>query len=203
MTFNSVTNVVSLFNGVPSRGWLVVGKGPTSDRFNELDTDKYRIITLNHACRITLPHIMHFVDIEAFEDNLERINQLNCFVCLPWYPHVRFRAGDKTVLDYPKVAALGPRLISYNATTAGKRPKKLSLPTIRLRYFSAVGVFNILAAAGVRNIYSIGVDGGTGYGVAFDPATKLANGHKSFDAQTKELEATVRRVKGKWIKLGV
>jgi len=203
MQTQSVVEAVRNISATAARKWLIVGKGPSSNYLNQVALDGHFVFTLNHACEVVVPHIAHFVDMEAFEANLERLKQLNCLVCLPWHPHVQFKPGTKTLLEYPKVVELGARVVSYNSTTGCARVKHPKLPTIRLRYFSAVAAFNILTAAGLKAIYSIGVDGGTAYGKAFKTNTCLANGQKTFDVQTKEIERTLRKAKGTWVRLPI
>jgi hypothetical protein len=185
------------------RPWLIVGKGPTSDHLSSFDTSKYRCLTLNHACKVVEPAAAHFVDVEAFEACRTYLFPPT-LVLMPWHPHHRFHPSIKAVIDWPAIATLAAdaRLGTYNATTAGKLPKHPDVPTIRLTSFGATAAFNLLIAAGVRAIFSIGVDGGTGYGAAFDPADRLANGRKSFDAQTCFIRDSVQRNKVRWVRLG-
>lgn len=188
------------------RPWLVVGKGPTAAGLTEATAGKYHVLTLNHACQLVTPALAHFADLEAFHDCEERLAALGCACCLPWHPHVRNAAGRKTLDDYAHAVRrcqdkrLG-LLVSYNASTANTLPRNRLLPNITLRYFSAVGAFNVLAAAGVKEVVTAGVDGGTEYAPQFDPGTRLANGQKTFDVQLPELRATCRRHGITWVKL--
>lgn len=191
-----------------TRPWLVVGKGPSSDRVRAVDLDRYNVLTLNHAALVARPAVAHFVDVEALADCLAKLDDA-ATVCLPWHPHFRFRAGEMTLEDWAGhpgferlayLAAAG-RLTTYNATTAGKLPRRPGCHTVELRRFSAVAAFNLLILAGVRVVHSLGVDGGTEYGSAFDPKTKLANGQASFDGQLPFIRAAVRAAKVEWVQL--
>jgi hypothetical protein len=62
-----------------------------------------------------------------------------------------------------------------------------------VRYFSAVAAVNLLAVSGVREIFTIGVDGGSSYAPDFDKKTLLVNGRASFDVQFKEIRDTEKR----------
>lgn len=193
-TFSVVKKVQAITALVP-RPWLVVGKGPSCDFVGRVDEREYHVFTLNHACTAICPAIAHFVDLEAFEDCRPLLARMQATYCLPWHPHQGNGPG-------PDLNALGDRvrkhdgkpigtLVSYNSSVAFKLPRNSGLPDVRLRYFSAVAAFNILALAGVKTVLSIGVDGGTGYAEQFDPKDRLANGRRSFDVQTREIERTV------------
>lgn len=205
MTFNVVKFVRDAQNLDP-KPWLIVGKGPSSDFISRVYPADYHVFTLNHACKIIQPTIAHFVDIEAFMACLEHLCVTKVPYCLPWYPHVESKPTPVTLNTLGDAARmyngkpLGP-LLSYNATTAGKLKPHPSLPAIRLRFFSAVAAFNILATAGIKRITSIGVDGGRGYAEAFDTKDCLANGRDSFDAQTPEIQKTVSVNGIQWVKL--
>ena len=211
-------NAVKYVQRRADRPWLILGKGPTSDLFETIDETKYHVLTLNHACRIPKTvALAHFVDIEAFHECGNKLAQDETSVCLPWYPHTASAAGTRTLIDYcsllsdefPKLQSLGwllarDRLFSYNASTASNRKvhkPNQHLPSIRLRFFSAVGAFNLLAAAGLKTIVTLGVDGGSGYGRKFDTKDRLANGRASFDDQTSQLLDTCRRHRIQWVKL--
>lgn len=194
---SAVDHVRELTAATP-RPWLVVGKGPTADYICRVDADRYHVLTLNHACLLVPPAVAHFVDAEALESCRHQLLRLGCHVALPWHPHRKYRPHADTLADYPWAGEFGPRLLAYNATTAGRLPRHPALPMLRLRYFSAVAAFNVLIAAGVRNICSIGVDGGTGYAEAFDKKTRLANGQKTFDVQFAEISTAVKRNRVHW-----
>lgn len=207
-----MTGVVSYVRELTHKPWLIVGKGPTVDRVTEIDTSLYHCLTLNHACAVVVPDVAHFVDLEAMQDCMAALLRDECRaatrLCVPWHPHVKCSPTKKTLeqckLEEPILTAYAgaDRLLSYNATTAGKLKAAPFLPVVRLRYFSAVAAFNILAMAGVHEVFSIGVDGGVGYGRVFDTKDRLANGRKSFDDQTREILETCRRFKIHWIGLG-
>lgn len=212
-----IQNAVDYVRGLTGKPWLVLGKGPTSDLIETVDLTRYRILSLNHACRLVVPDLAHFVDLEAFDECGERLAKKEIVACLPWYPHVSSGAGRHPLSHYcgllpdppHKRQALGwllakDKLCSYNASTASAKchvpnPK---LSHVRLRFFSAVGAFNLLGLAGIRCLTTLGVDGGTGYGKAFDAKDKLANGRMTFDDQTKSLFEACGKHKMRWLKLG-
>ena len=194
--YHSVVQYVFQHTVADRRPWLVLGKGPTAALLPQVDTSKYHILTLNHACRAATPTIAHFVDWEAFE---ECADDLRGLACLPWYPHVACKAGKKNLDEL----GLAPdAVLTYNATTASGRTKCPTVHTVRLKFFSAVAAFNILGMAGMREVYSLGVDGGTGYGPQFDPKDRLKNGRTSFDDQAAELDLAVKTYHMTWTRLG-
>lgn len=204
----------------PQRPWVIVGKGPSLDDGLSASAvpsllAQSNVLTLNHACTVVRPTIAHFVDWEAYADCMidlakeaHRSNSPPLCVCLPWHPHVRFKAGRMTLdehvddngIAYYDFAQHG-RLLSYNSSTAGSLPSHPDLYLVTVRHFGSVAAFNLLATAGVRTVYTLGVDGGTGYARPFDQKDRLANGRNSFDAQFPEIERTVAAHGIQWEKL--
>lgn len=194
--YYSVVHYVHKHTVADRRPWLVLGKGPTAALLPQIDTSKYHILTLNHACRAVTPTVAHFVDLDAYQECRDAISGM---ACLPWYPHVDSKAGKKHLDDL----GLAPdAVLTYNSTTASGRTKCPTVHTVRLRYFSAVAAFNIIGMAGVREIFSLGVDGGTGYAPQFDPKDRLKNGRKTFDDQAAELDLAVKTYHMTWTRIG-
>lgn len=199
--YPSVVRHVHLSTRTNPAYWLVVGKGPTSERVGEVNLPLYHVLTLNHACQVTRPTVAHFVDAAAVEACLPRLRELDCKVAVPWHPHVDNKAGRKTLNEFPWAKELGKRLLTYNASTASGQSRCPGVHTVRLKYFSAVAAFNVLVMAGITQIHSVGVDGGTEYGAAFDQSDRLANGRTTFDDQLPELRAAVARRNATWVRL--
>lgn len=203
----SVVEYVHRITELDPRPWLIVGKGPTCIKLPE-DRSAYHVLTLNHACTVAPDFaIAHFVDIEAVyacEAFLKkRLEDQKGFLCMPWWPHQDFRPGANNIGDNPgknmplmfgAVVAYRQkkRLLSYNASTAFRKPRGPELPYVELRKFGSVAAFNILAMAGVRRIDSFGIDGGTGYSPQFDSKDCLSNGQQSFDAQWPLIDDTLK-----------
>ncbi len=185
------------------RPWLLVGKGPSLDRRSEFDLSGYHVLTLNHSCLLVSPSLAHFTDLEAAVECINHLDDGNIPLVMPWHPHVGFRPSPNSLGDYvrndsAKRGGLGRMysrnlLYSYNSTRARNRVQWL--PTVPVRFFSAVAGLNLLALAGVRVIRSLGVDGGTGYARELDAKDRLANGRDSFDAQFSEMRKTVAKFK--------
>ncbi len=202
---------------VSPRPWMVLGKGPTSDYICRIDLSEYHILSLNHACKIVVPTIAHFVDVEAYNDCTARLFAIPSVICMPWRPHWHNRPQCGNLFDLgltptPAMSFGGKQLLrkregegaflGYNASSAGKQKPSDRLPHVELRYFSAVGAVNLLAKAGVKEIHTLGVDGGIGYGDAFDKKDCLSNGQASFDIGIREIVRTVQKNKMRWLKLG-
>ena len=125
-------------------------------------------------------------------------------VILPYVPHVRLIPGAADLEGllallnagaahgYLAVAAKRRELWSYNSTRVPRRRYGLGLSEVRVRYFSAVPAFNLLALAGHKTVYTLGVDGGKHYAKEFPLKDCLANGHQSFDIQFREIARTCR-----------
>lgn len=181
--------------------WLLVGKGPTFDRRGELPQTvvTWKSLGLNHVCLKMDVDVAHFTDFDAFQDCADHLQKQTCAVCLPWFPHVGNKPGpkclDELVQGDPALHRLeaAGRLLSYNSTLAKHRAR--SLPLLHVRYFSAVAGLSILAAAGVKVVRTLGVDGGAKYAKAFDTATLLSNGRSSFDVQFREMRQIARAAK--------
>ncbi len=197
--YRSVVSHCHTVTAARPRPWLVLGKGPSAARLADFDPSAYHVLSLNHACRLTPPAVAHFADLEAYyacEDHLAALDE--CVACLPWHPHVKCKPGKADLSDYELPAS---HTVTYNATTARKLPRYPGVHTVGLRFFSATAAFSILGLAGVRTVFSLGVDGGTEYAPCFDAKDRLANGRTSFDDQFKDINATVRHHKMAWTKL--
>jgi hypothetical protein len=187
-----------------------VGKGPSYARGLSIGKP-LGLLTLNHACKLALepavrqhrflgPVLAHFTDLSAYLDCRAVVDRHDALaVCLPWYPHVQFQPAKTPLAELcdhcPPLESLrqAGRLFSYNSTRAHLRPPGPGLQRIAVRHFSAVPAVNILAAAGVRRIETLGIDGGTQYAEGFDERDRLSNGRSSFDAQFAEIRATCAR----------
>lgn len=206
----SVVGFVRHLTAATPRPWLLVGKGPSCARLAALDLSAYHVFTLNHACCLTPTFaVAHFVDVEAAAacENflLAAVARTAGRLCLPWHPHVTFKPATAPLVPSANAAVsayqAAGKLVSYNATTAGRLPRHHALPVVTLRQFSAVAAVNVLALAGVKVVHAVGVDGGTEYHSAFAPADKLSNGRPSFDSQWPWIRKTVAEFGIAWRKL--
>lgn len=200
MTKN-VRSVVDWFqrSGWEKAPWIMAGKGPSFDRRGEVEKDLAfsPVLGLNHVCAIISCRVAHFTDLEAYRDCASHLANQDGMVAMPWRPHQNNRTGADSLVDLIKSEkSIGDlfqsdRLLAYNSSQC--YIKKSSLPTITVRYFSAVAGLDILAAAGVRHVRTIGIDGGSSYSKDFDKKTLLSNGRDSFDAQFGEMAKIVKK----------
>lgn len=198
---------VTALRGHAAADWLVLGKGPTAVRVAELPPQHYRLLTLNDAVRLAPTPLLtfaHFTDYEAWRRQAGYVAERDFTAVLPWLPHQRMKPGPDTLLalcrrdrDLQWLLAQN-RLLCYNSTLAGPKKRRPGLGLVRVRLFSAVAAFNLLGAAGVRKVHSLGVDGGTEYAPCFDPAHRLANGRASFGPQLPELKFALKRYGMTW-----
>lgn len=181
------------------RAWLMLGKGPSFERRNEFDLSAYNLLALNHVVEKLKVDIAHVIDVDVVEacgDSLEQ----NCdWLLMPRVPHVGARPSLQRLEDFveaiPVLRRLDDqgRLVWYNAATTDQ--VFCGSPVVDVRWFSSEAALNLLAEMGVRQVRSLGIDGGQTYASAFgrlNDLTRLANGLPTFDAQFTELDQIVR-----------
>lgn len=172
-----------------NKPWLVVGKGPSFDKINKVNLDDYSVIGLNHVMFKIPCLIGHAIDLDVYE--LPSSEFLCKYLMTPWEPHINFKPGSNSLIDLMMDGRLGYNDILYyeSSRTSDKRFKNGG-PVVRVRHFGSVAVMNVLAMAGVKEIFTVGIDGGDSYSRSFDKKTLLANGRKSFDSQFSEFSET-------------
>jgi hypothetical protein len=182
----------------PDKPWLILGKGPSFSKRNQFDLTAYSTLSLNHAVRELPVTVAHMIDYNVVDGCGEALLANARYVLLPWVPHVDNVPGSETLAElarrHPILRRLDEqgRLLYYNLSTARKRNR--DGPVVRVRYFSADAAVNLLATAGVRNVRSLGVDGGVSYSGEFDDLkdkTLLANTRENFDKQFQEIARSI------------
>lgn len=182
----------------PEKPWLILGKGPTFNARHQFDISGYDCISLNHAVREQPVAVAHIIDIDVVPLCSEALLSNAEVLVMPWYPHVKNLVGTRTLADWvseiPALQTLDAqgRLLWYDLKSAPIRHG--DRPVVEARNFSAEAALQLLALAGVRTARSIGVDGGTQYGTAFDDlanVTRLNNGHPSYDLQFEGFARTI------------
>ena len=171
----------------PDRPWLILGKGPSIDRLGSLRMEEYNILSMNHVIQ-AVPHveIAHFIDIEAFSACQLYVVAKAEWLIMPTRPHVNSTIGPPIKDHFDGNPGLElvegeRRLVTY--IKEPRQPEYKSPYAIAVRYFSFEAALCILGELGVRDVKTLGVDGGTAYGTAFSSLTPLENGRKSFDIQ--------------------
>ncbi len=181
-----------------ARPWLVLGKGPSFSFRNTIDLEHYTTISLNHVVARQKVFIAHIIDMDVLDDVGAELAEQAEWLLMPFHPHVKWRASELSLNDF---AATVPvlqdfekrgRLLWYNLHSGAAADKT---PIVR-GTFSASVVINLLGHLGVKNVRSLGVDGGNRYSDQFrhlSDTTLLANGHESFDVQFSEIAASTQR----------
>jgi hypothetical protein len=181
--------------------WLVLGKGPTFSRRNEFDLTAYNKFSLNHVVREVKVEVAQIVDIDVAESCAASL-QKNCeFLLMPRVPNVRHFPGEYlTLADWcnciPELAAMESqgRLVTYDFSHLDSDDPW----TIVARYFSSEVALGVLGRMGVKNAFTLGIDGGTAYSQSFADIAKetlLANGQPSFDLQFGRLAELAQQLK--------
>ncbi len=181
-----------------SRPWLILGKGPSFSKRDQFDLSLYNTLSLNHVVREHSVLIAHIIDLDVIQACEDAIKRAARYLAMPWVPHVDNRVGSRNLAQLLQENSLlrymdsQGRLLWYNLSTSAQRQG--DSPAVQVRFFSAEAALNLLAAAGVRKIRSLGIDGGSSYSVQFDDLkekTLLANGWTSFDRQFAEIARTI------------
>lgn len=194
---------------LPPKPWLILGKGPSFEKRHDYDLAAFHTVGLNHVVREQRTTFFHTIDLEVVGHLQDVLAAQADYVILPWRPHLRlpprpfsprarFRVSDRALETYlaelPVLQQLSDegRLLWYNLVTA-PRPHGES-PVVRVWGFSSTAVLNLLAEAGIKQVRSLGVDGGVRYSSDFkdlEGKTLLAAGQASFDQQFIEIARTI------------
>jgi len=186
--------------------WLLLGKGPSLDQQPLPDLAHYWRLALNHAVTRQPVHLASVVDLEVLQDCAHAIRQNAYYLLMPRHPHRDFRPTPEPLEQhfkaYPLLSELDAqgRLLWYNFFNAPAHP---SAPVVPRGRFSAQVMVNLLALLGVRQIRTLGVDGGLGYAKGFDVKHHLANRHSSFDVQWQGIAHTVHRYRIDYAPVGL
>jgi hypothetical protein len=182
------------------RPWLILGKGPSFARRKEFDLTRFHLLSLNHAVREQPVLAAHVIDVDVIDSCADILEQNARVLVMPWYPHVHNQVGSQSLSDLVERLPVlqrfeqQNRLLWYDLSTS--RVRHGSAPVVEATYFSAEAALNLLAAAGVGCIRSLGIDGGSAYSSAFadlQDKTLLANGRDSFDLQFEGFARTIAR----------
>jgi hypothetical protein len=185
--------------------WLVLGKGPTIDRYASIDVGRYNVLALNHTVTLGPCAIAHAIDMEVLDDVGEDIKRNAKYLFMPERPHVGMTQGPPIEEHLSKNKILGAmeqsgRLVTYKKYVASAR---IAPPgVVPVMYFSGEAAFGILAAMGILDVYSLGIDGGASYGETFSYLKPLENGRKDFDEHIAAIHDILSRNKMTWTRLG-
>lgn len=191
--------------GGASRQWLILGKGPTFGRRSEYDLSGYATIAINHVVREMPVDVVSAVNYDVLRDCPEAIYRNARYLLVPRYPHPVNGVGDRPLEaffdEFPVLEAMRRegRLIWYNLSCDPQEPGS---PVVQNGLFSVCILFNLLGALGVRQVRTLGVDGGTAYAGTFADliaTTRLANGLPSYDLQFNDMVASIARFRLNWV----
>lgn len=180
--------------------WLILGKGPSFSKRTEFDLSRYHTLSLNHAVREQPVTVAHMIDYDVVDLCGETVLNKARFLVLPWIPHIKNYPGRQNLRDLARINTIlrsmdeQGRLLWYNLSTAPEQQG--DSPVIKVRFFSAEAALNLLAEAGVREIRSLGVDGGAAYSEEFNDLkgkTLLVNTRKNFDEQFGEIARIIMK----------
>ena len=185
MTQIGIKDYWELKNKVNKNAWLILGKGPSLDKYDPAIHKQYNILALNHVGKLVDADICLIHDKEVLDVSIAKRSK---YVLMPYHPHVNFR-------PYPDVYVPFWKNVYYFNLSTWKGEVNSSSPVVRAKYFSAESAFHVLALFGVKVIYSLGLDGGTKYSNYFKDLKPLTNGQKSFDKQFGEINKTIAKFK--------
>lgn len=155
---------------IDSKKLLVVGKGPSSKFWNSEYLNNYNVIGINHAASKFNTPISHFTDYEMFCDQ-------SChseFVICPAFMNYKCKTtknlkhliyeDEKMNLLYRK-----KRLFSYDIITPnGFRTNIFKKNPFIFKYASGVLIVQIAIFKKIKELFTLGIDGGTQYNSDFD-----------------------------------
>jgi hypothetical protein len=183
----------------PDRPWLIIGKGPTFQRRSDFDLRAFNTLSLNHVVTEIDVDVAHAMDIDVVAACADALRTSCQYLVMPRHPHVAQEPSRRRLEDFfdavPILRELDEqgRLVWYSSSGA---PVPGATRNVRVRFFSSEAALGVLGEMGVRNVRTLGIDGGRQYGSAFrhlDDVTRLVNGQPSFDLQFSELERIRRQ----------
>tara|TARA_Y100000310_G_scaffold190427_1_gene190412 strand:- start:24 stop:623 length:600 start_codon:yes stop_codon:yes gene_type:complete len=184
--------------------FLILGKGPSIDRLDEIDKSEYITIGLNHIATREKLDVAHFIDYEVVDHCGEVLFDNVKFLMMPWHPNKGFKLHHKNIERLSKEnEILGrfrreERLITYNR---GGTNCKFGGKLVFCLNFSGDTTFNLLSVHGQKKIYSLGIDGGKAYSASYSDREPLQNGRDSFDSQFSAVDDVSRKYSSELIKL--
>ena len=148
------------------RPWLICGMGPSFSRYKEVDLSKYNVLGINRVVSLIPVDLCSIIDFYIIDKVKDSILEQAKYLVIPYYPHFMCRPHlNLSIMNLILQSKLlrqmlrEERLLSYNLITC---PIKSSeAPFVRAKFFSAEAAFSMLGHLGVKEIYTLGVDGGS------------------------------------------
>ena len=179
---------------------MILGKGPSFSRLDEFDLKKYCLLGLNHVPMTMKVDVCHVIDIEVLLQSGDELDRNASFIVVPRYPNWQMKRSTRELSTwFAEVPLLNKwdeenRLLWYDLV--GSPQMHSAEEPIQVRFFSTEAAIGLLAQCGVKQIRTLGVDGGRSYSPSFksiESTTKLANGQLSFDFQFQEFAKLINR----------
>ena len=175
--------------------WLMLGKGPSFSRRGEFPLGDYNLLGLNDVVAEQKVDVAHIIDIDVVAKCADALRS-NCrYLVIARRPHVDFKPTERLLEDYftdhPVLRGARQARAGWSGTTPPTSPPVGNSQTIGVTFFSSEAALNILGELGVKQVRTLGIDGGTQYSSEFEGMPALQNGLPSFDAQFRELEEIV------------
>jgi glycosyltransferase involved in cell wall biosynthesis len=192
-------------NNFIDKPWIIIGKGPSFSKINEINIKDFYSFGLNHVItKVDYLDVVHLIDFDVFEGCCEDIYKKARYLFMPINPHFNNSATMTTLKDLIetneilKKLSQEKRLFWYNHIAgkqllSAKNSERALYENVEVKYFSAEAPFYILGMNGIRDIYSVGIDGGSSYNSSFSNSSLLANGRPSFDIQFGEVIKTIKK----------
>lgn len=190
------------------KSWLICGKGPGLKKLNTLNLKHFRIMTINQSLVVTgQAEIAHFIDLDVLDyEPMKKALSKAKYICCPIFPHEDMRPSEDTLMRHvdrrPELrkAMDEERLLFYNLSTKPVKEIFEYRPLIiKAVHCTAEASFHLLAEAGVKTIYTVGIDGGIGHtDLLSDIPNKNPN---SYNLQFQRLNEVVQHYRISWFKL--
>lgn len=170
---------------------LIIGKGPSFDRLTKdnFDLSTYLTVGLNHVVRNVPIDILSAIDLDVIEICSEEIYKNAKILAVQYYPHIDSKPSEKCIFDFfdsfPVLKTFYDqnRLLIFNGFPRKNRPKLQGAPNCVAKFFSSEAAYDLLVLLGVKQIHTVGIDGGKKYSRNFSKLTSLTNNRSSFGDQ--------------------
>lgn len=187
---------------------LILGKGPSFRQLSNSERDSYITIALNHAVREQQVDVAHIIDIDVLDQLGDSLIKNCSAIFMPYYPHLAWRPhGFLTLKDlcekHPVLSKVSDRVYGYNLSTASTilNLKWNDSPIVWASFFSAEAVVNLLAKLGVKQIRTLGVDGGKGQASNFSDLQNI--NQNGYDAEWSGIRKSIRKYSLDYSPLGI
>lgn len=181
-------------NGKP---WIILGKGPSFNRINEVDLSRYNTLSLNEVCAQVKVDIAHIIDLDVLDRVKDLLEENARILLMPYFPHVGCRPNPrislhKIIETYPVLKRLYEkgRLFCYDLSTSPIRWGGSTV--IKASNFSAEAAVNLLAEIGAKEIRTLGIDGGKDQSKTFSHL-KNHNTERGYDKQWANIRRCIRK----------